>query len=200
MVFRSSESGTKGKYITAIDYKTGKIAWRHLQVSAGEGESNTGLTTPRENCSLAAMPTATWSLTTRRMETRYGIPTSARYRMQWRPTCLTAASTFGGLWRFSLCVRFELLSLDLFTARTTTKPRYPCVPGFRRCGHPVTHRVVPLLAAIRLLCCQGSGWNPASLRLSLPWRPNLGRLTDDDHSPIVPGAANAAQAVDIEFL
>jgi alcohol dehydrogenase (cytochrome c) len=37
--------GTKGKYITAIDYKTGKIAWRHLQVSAGEGEGNTGLTT-----------------------------------------------------------------------------------------------------------------------------------------------------------
>jgi len=34
--------GTVGKYITAIDYKTGKIAWRHLQVSAGEGETNTG--------------------------------------------------------------------------------------------------------------------------------------------------------------
>jgi alcohol dehydrogenase (cytochrome c) len=35
----------KGKYITAIDYKTGKIVWRHLQPSVGEGESNTGLTT-----------------------------------------------------------------------------------------------------------------------------------------------------------
>jgi alcohol dehydrogenase (cytochrome c) len=34
-----------GKYITAIDYKTGKIAWKHLQVSAGEGGGNTGLTT-----------------------------------------------------------------------------------------------------------------------------------------------------------
>jgi len=33
--------GKKGKYITAIDYKTGKIAWRHLQGSAGEGEGNT---------------------------------------------------------------------------------------------------------------------------------------------------------------
>ena len=37
--------GQVGKYITAIDYRTGKIAWRHLQVSAGEGETNTGLTT-----------------------------------------------------------------------------------------------------------------------------------------------------------
>ena len=37
--------GSVGKYITAIDYKTGKIAWRHLQVSAGEGAGNTGLTT-----------------------------------------------------------------------------------------------------------------------------------------------------------
>jgi alcohol dehydrogenase (cytochrome c) len=37
--------GSKGKYITAIDYRTGKIAWRHLQVSAGEGSGNTGLTT-----------------------------------------------------------------------------------------------------------------------------------------------------------
>jgi alcohol dehydrogenase (cytochrome c) len=37
--------GTKGNYITAIDYKTGKIVWRHLQVSAGGGAGNTGLTT-----------------------------------------------------------------------------------------------------------------------------------------------------------
>jgi alcohol dehydrogenase (cytochrome c) len=35
---------TMGNYITAIDYKTGKIAWRHLQPSLGEG-SNHGLTT-----------------------------------------------------------------------------------------------------------------------------------------------------------
>jgi len=35
---------TMGNYITAIDYKTGKIAWRHLQPSVGEG-SNHGLTT-----------------------------------------------------------------------------------------------------------------------------------------------------------
>ncbi len=33
-----------GNYITAIDYKSGKIAWRHLQPSVGEG-SNHGLTT-----------------------------------------------------------------------------------------------------------------------------------------------------------
>ena len=37
--------GTAGKYITAIDYKTGKIAWRHRQISAVEGVGNTGLTT-----------------------------------------------------------------------------------------------------------------------------------------------------------
>ena len=37
--------GSKGKFITAIDYKTGKIVWRHLQPSLGEGSSNTGLTT-----------------------------------------------------------------------------------------------------------------------------------------------------------
>ena len=37
--------GQVGKYITAIDYKTGKIAWQHLQVSAGEGATSTGLTT-----------------------------------------------------------------------------------------------------------------------------------------------------------
>jgi alcohol dehydrogenase (cytochrome c) len=37
--------GIKGKYIIAIDYKTGKIVWRHLQPSAGEGDNNTGLTT-----------------------------------------------------------------------------------------------------------------------------------------------------------
>ena len=37
--------GQVGKYIIAIDYKTGKIAWRHLQVSAGEGATVTGLTT-----------------------------------------------------------------------------------------------------------------------------------------------------------
>ena len=37
--------GSIGKYITAIDYKTGKIAWKHLQVSAGEGSGNSGLTT-----------------------------------------------------------------------------------------------------------------------------------------------------------
>jgi len=36
--------GTIGKYITAIDYKTGKIVWRHPQVSAFEVGSNTGLT------------------------------------------------------------------------------------------------------------------------------------------------------------
>ena len=27
--------GMIGKYIMTIDYRTGKIAWRHLQVSAG---------------------------------------------------------------------------------------------------------------------------------------------------------------------
>jgi alcohol dehydrogenase (cytochrome c) len=37
--------GNKGKYIVAIDYKTGKTVWRHLQPSAGEGANNTGLTT-----------------------------------------------------------------------------------------------------------------------------------------------------------
>ena len=37
--------GTTGKYITAIDYKTGKIAWRHLQVSVAESGGNSGLTT-----------------------------------------------------------------------------------------------------------------------------------------------------------
>ncbi len=36
--------GSMGNYITAIDYKTGKIAWRHLQPSLGEGQ-NHGLTT-----------------------------------------------------------------------------------------------------------------------------------------------------------
>jgi alcohol dehydrogenase (cytochrome c) len=36
--------GSMGNYITAIDYKTGKIAWRHLQPSLGEG-SNHGLLT-----------------------------------------------------------------------------------------------------------------------------------------------------------
>ena len=36
--------GSLGNYLTAIDYKTGKVAWRHPQPSVGEG-SNTGLTT-----------------------------------------------------------------------------------------------------------------------------------------------------------
>jgi alcohol dehydrogenase (cytochrome c) len=36
--------GAKAKYIEAIDYRTGKIAWRRLRVSAGEGGGNTGLT------------------------------------------------------------------------------------------------------------------------------------------------------------
>ncbi len=37
--------GTMGKYLMAIDYKTGKVAWRHLQPSANRDGSNTGLTT-----------------------------------------------------------------------------------------------------------------------------------------------------------
>jgi alcohol dehydrogenase (cytochrome c) len=65
--------GSIGKYITAIDYKTGKIAWRHLQVSAGESGGNTGLTRP--------------------MESRCGTPTSDKCPMRWKPTCSTGAST-----------------------------------------------------------------------------------------------------------
>jgi alcohol dehydrogenase (cytochrome c) len=36
--------GLGGHYITAIDYKTGKIVWRHLQPSVTESGSNDGLT------------------------------------------------------------------------------------------------------------------------------------------------------------
>jgi alcohol dehydrogenase (cytochrome c) len=36
--------GSLGNFITAIDYKTGKVAWQHPQVSA-DGGGNTGLTT-----------------------------------------------------------------------------------------------------------------------------------------------------------
>jgi hypothetical protein len=91
MVFKSNGWATMGKYITAIDYKTGKIAWRHLQPSAGEG-SNHGLTTAGKllfsgdsNNNLVAYDPA--------MESRYGIRISARYPMRWKPTCLTESST-----------------------------------------------------------------------------------------------------------
>jgi alcohol dehydrogenase (cytochrome c) len=36
--------GLAGRYITAIDYKIGKIVWRHLQPSATGGGNSTGLT------------------------------------------------------------------------------------------------------------------------------------------------------------
>ena len=36
--------GLGGNYITAIDYKTGKIVWRHLQPSVTGSGSNDGLT------------------------------------------------------------------------------------------------------------------------------------------------------------
>ena len=37
--------GNHGKFIIAIDYKTGRIAWKHSQISAADGGENTGLTT-----------------------------------------------------------------------------------------------------------------------------------------------------------
>lgn len=42
---QEQQVGSLGRFITAIDYKTGKIAWKHQQPSAeGTGEG-TGLTT-----------------------------------------------------------------------------------------------------------------------------------------------------------
>jgi alcohol dehydrogenase (cytochrome c) len=37
--------GEKGRFIEAIDYRTGKIVWKHLQPTAGDGDGTTGLTT-----------------------------------------------------------------------------------------------------------------------------------------------------------
>ncbi len=42
---QEQQVGTVGRYITAIDYKTGKIAWKHPQPSAEGGGEGTGLTT-----------------------------------------------------------------------------------------------------------------------------------------------------------
>ena len=85
---------TIGKYITAIDYKTGKIAWRHLQPSAGEGGNSTGLTTTAGKLLFGGDATVTLLLMIQRMESRFGIRTSALYRMQWKRTCSTASNTF----------------------------------------------------------------------------------------------------------
>jgi alcohol dehydrogenase (cytochrome c) len=43
---QEQEVGSLGRYLVAVDYKTGKIAWRRQQVSAGgEGGGDTGVTT-----------------------------------------------------------------------------------------------------------------------------------------------------------
>ncbi|HEY6467346.1 MAG TPA: acido-empty-quinoprotein group A [Candidatus Acidoferrales bacterium] len=43
---QEQEVGSLGRYLVAVDYKTGKIAWKHQQVSAGgEGGGDTGVTT-----------------------------------------------------------------------------------------------------------------------------------------------------------
>jgi alcohol dehydrogenase (cytochrome c) len=42
---QEQQVGDLGRYITAVDYKTGKIAWRHAQPSAAGGGEGTGLTT-----------------------------------------------------------------------------------------------------------------------------------------------------------
>jgi alcohol dehydrogenase (cytochrome c) len=42
---QEQEAGTMGEFITAIDYKTGKIVWRHRQLSAADEGNVTGLTT-----------------------------------------------------------------------------------------------------------------------------------------------------------
>ena len=42
---QEQEAGSMGEFITAIDYKTGKVVWRHRQTSAGGEGGVTGLTT-----------------------------------------------------------------------------------------------------------------------------------------------------------
>jgi alcohol dehydrogenase (cytochrome c) len=42
---QEQQVGDLGRFITAIDYKTGKVAWRHPQPSAGGGGGGTGITT-----------------------------------------------------------------------------------------------------------------------------------------------------------
>jgi alcohol dehydrogenase (cytochrome c) len=42
---QEQEAGSMGEFITAIDYKSGKVVWRHRQVSAGDEGGVTGLTT-----------------------------------------------------------------------------------------------------------------------------------------------------------
>jgi alcohol dehydrogenase (cytochrome c) len=42
---QEQQVGTLGRFITAIDYKTGKVIWNHPQPSAGGGGGDTGITT-----------------------------------------------------------------------------------------------------------------------------------------------------------
>ena len=116
MVFKSSAWAQMGKYITAIDYKTGKIAWRHLQVSAGEGEGNTGLTTTagkiafrwRRQWQPGGLRPGKWKAAMA-YSPRPGIECSGDLHARRTPVHP------GGLRRFALCVRSELLSLRKLT-------------------------------------------------------------------------------------
>ena len=86
--------GSTGNSIEAIDYKTGKVAWKHVFPGGGNGMGGgTGLwQRPGTYCS-APMPLATSLLTTLRPGIRCGIRTSARWATRRRRTCWMVIST-----------------------------------------------------------------------------------------------------------